>query len=184
MKFEHTTLISELWNCRGQSKISDEILILTPKLRQFQGARGQRFSGVRVRNSEEIFTLTPSIQGFYSDPIYRELSIMSPNFHPLTISDIRKETDAAVCLTFDVPAALEEAYRFTQGQYLTLRAEIDGTEVRRSYSICSGVDDGKLRVAVKKITGGVFSTYANEELGQGDVMEVMPPQGTFFTPAG
>ena len=107
---------------------------------------------------------------------------MSPNFHPLTISDIRKETDDAVCLTFDVPAALEDAYRFTQGQYLTLKAHIDGTEVRRSYSICSGIDDGTLRVAVKKVAGGVFSTFANEELGQGDVVEVMPPQGTFFTP--
>ena len=83
-------------------------------------------------------------------------------FHQLTISDIRKETDDAVCLTFDVPADLSETYRFIQGQYLTLKAEIDGTEVRRSYSICSGVDDGILRVAVKKITGGVFSTFANE----------------------
>ena len=103
-------------------------------------------------------------------------------FHQLTISDIRKETDDAVCLTFDVPADLSETYRFIQGQYLTLKAEIDGTEVRRSYSICSGVDDGILRVAVKKITGGVFSTFANEELGKGDVLEVMPPQGTFYTP--
>ena len=105
-----------------------------------------------------------------------------PDFHQLTISDVRKETDAAVCLTFDVPAGLSETYRFIQGQYLTLKVHIDGTEVRRSYSICSGVDDGTLRVAVKKVTGGVFSTFANEELGRGDVMEVMPPQGTFFTP--
>ena len=105
-----------------------------------------------------------------------------PEFHPLTIGDISKETDNAVCLTFDVPAELSETYRFTQGQYLTLKAEIDGAEVRRSYSICAGVDDGTLRVAVKKITGGVFSSFANEKLGKGDVMEVMPPQGTFFTP--
>ena len=105
-----------------------------------------------------------------------------PEFHPLTISDIRKETDNAVCLTFDVPADLSETYRFTQGQYLTLKAEIDGTEVRRSYSICSGVDDGTLRVAVKKIEGGIFSTFINEKLDKGDVIEVMPPAGTFFTP--
>ena len=105
-----------------------------------------------------------------------------PEFHQLTISDIRKETDNAVCLTFDVPAGLAETYRFTQGQYLTLKADIDGTETRRSYSICSGVDDGTLRVAVKKVTGGLFSTFANERLGKGDVLEVMPPQGTFFTP--
>ena len=105
-----------------------------------------------------------------------------PVFHSLTISDIRKETDDAVCLTFDVPADLAETYRFIQGQYLTLKAHIDGSEVRRSYSICAGVDDGELRVAVKKVAGGVFSTFANEELGTGDVIEVMPPRGTFFTP--
>ena len=105
-----------------------------------------------------------------------------PEFHPLIISDIRNETDNAVCLTFDVPGDLIETFRFTQGQYLTLRAEIDGDEVRRSYSICSGVDDATLRVAVKKIEGGVFSTFANGKLGKGDLMGVMPPQGTFFTP--
>ena len=99
----------------------------------------------------------------------------------MTISDLSKETDNAVCLTFDIPAELSETYRFIQGQYLTLKAEINGAAVRRCYSICSGVDDGTLRVAVKKITGGVFSTYANEELSSGDVIEVMPPQGTFFT---
>ncbi len=104
------------------------------------------------------------------------------NFHPLIISDISKETDAAVCLTFDVPADLSETYRFTQGQYLTLKTHIDGAEVRRSYSICSGVDDGVLRVAVKQVAGGVFSTFANKELSQGDIIEVMPPQGAFFTP--
>ena len=105
-----------------------------------------------------------------------------PEFYPLTISDIRKETDDSVCLTFDVPADLSDLYRFIQGQYLTLKADIDGAEVRRSYSICSGVDDGTLRVAVKKVAGGVFSTYANENLASGDKLEVMPPQGSFFTP--
>ncbi len=105
-----------------------------------------------------------------------------PEFYPLIISDIRKETDSAVCLTLAVPDDLQETYRFTQGQYLTLKAFIDGTEVRRSYSICSGIDDGTLQVAVKKVTGGVFSTFANESLSAGDVIEVMPPQGTFFTP--
>ncbi len=87
-----------------------------------------------------------------------------------------------MCLTLAVPDDLQETYRFTQGQYLTLKAFIDGTEVRRSYSICSGVDDAALRVAVKKVAGGVFSTFANESLSAGDVVEVMPPQGTFFTP--
>ncbi len=105
-----------------------------------------------------------------------------PEFHPLTLSNIRNETDNAVCLTFDVPERLAETFQFTQGQYLTLKAEIDRDEVRRSYSICSGVDDGTLRVAVKKIAGGVFSTFANQELGKGDLIDVMSPQGTFFTP--
>ena len=103
-------------------------------------------------------------------------------FNTLTISDISSETDEAMCLTFDVPPDLHDAYRFTQGQYLTLKADIDGTEVRRSYSICSGVDDGSLRVAVKKVAGGLFSSYANENLAAGDRLEVMPPRGTFFTP--
>ena len=103
-------------------------------------------------------------------------------FHPLTISAVRSETDKAVCLTFDVPDRLAEAFRFTQGQYLTLKSEIEGSEVSRSYSICSGVDDDALRVAVKKIEGGVFSTFVNEKLGKGDVIDVLPPKGTFFTP--
>ena len=119
--------------------------------------------------------------GLKSVPITLPISKM-PDFHQLTISDIRKETENAVCLTFDVPADLSETYRFTQGQYLTLKAHIDGTEVRRSYSICSGIDDGTLRVAVKKVAGGVFSSYANENLVRGASLEVMPPRGTFFTP--
>lgn len=105
-----------------------------------------------------------------------------PEFYPLSISAARKETDDAVCLTFAVPANLAETFRFTQGQYLTLKAEIDGAEVTRSYSICSAVDDGILQVAIKKVGGGVFSTFANEKLAEEDVIEVMPPQGTFFTP--
>ena len=105
-----------------------------------------------------------------------------PAFHPLTISHLSRETDSAVCLTFDVPADLSETYRFVQGQYLTLQAQIDGARVRRSYSICSGLDDGVLRVAIKEVEGGVFSTYANTRLAAGDCLEVMPPQGTFFTP--
>ena len=103
-------------------------------------------------------------------------------FYPLTISDISKETEHAVCLTFAVPEELSETFRFTQGQYLTLQTAIDGTGLRRSYSICSGVDDGTLRVAVKKVPGGVFSTYANEVMNAGEQLYVMPPQGTFATP--
>jgi ring-1,2-phenylacetyl-CoA epoxidase subunit PaaE len=89
------------------------------------------------------------------------------------------ETDDAVRLCFDVPADLRPEFAFEHGQYLTLKADIDGEEVRRSYSICAGVDDPQLQVAVKRVEGGRFSTYANESLKEGDVIDVMPPAGTF-----
>jgi len=101
------------------------------------------------------------------------------NFYPLTIADVHPETDGAVCVTFEVPAEHDEKFRFIQGQFLTLRAEIDGEEVRRSYSICSGVNDGHLRVGIKRVKDGVFSNYANDNFNKGDTVEVMPPQGSF-----
>ena len=104
------------------------------------------------------------------------------SYHPLRVAGVRPETDSAVCVTFDVPGPLREDFRFIQGQYLTLCAEIDGEEVSRSYSICSGIDDGDLRVGIRRIDGGVFSTYANEKLSAGDAIRVMPPRGGFFTP--
>lgn len=103
-------------------------------------------------------------------------------FYPLTVSDIRPETDSAVCITFAVPENLKNAFDFIQGQYLTLRKTINGEDVRRSYSVCSGVDDGVLQVAVKRIEGGIFSNYANSELAVGDTVDVMPPSGKFYTP--
>src|SRR5256886_15351559 len=93
-------------------------------------------------------------------------------FHPLTIASVARETRDAVTLTFDVPPALGDAFRFVQGQHLTLRADIGGEHVRRSYSICSAVQDNKLRIAVKKTPGGVFSTWANEHLRQGATIDV------------
>ncbi|MGQ7247652.1 1,2-phenylacetyl-CoA epoxidase subunit PaaE [Halomonas sp. V046] len=103
-------------------------------------------------------------------------------FHRLTVEDIRKETRDAVSIAFRVPPELREAFRFTQGQYLTLRRDIQGEDVRRSYSICTGVQDDDIRVAVKLVPGGAFSTFANEALAVGDSLEVMPPQGKFFVP--
>ncbi|WP_010626087.1 1,2-phenylacetyl-CoA epoxidase subunit PaaE [Halomonas sp. KM-1] len=103
-------------------------------------------------------------------------------FHDLTVRDIRKETSESVSIAFEVPESLHEAFRFTQGQYLTLRREIAGEEVRRSYSICTGVHEGEIRVAVKLVPGGAFSTFANHELAVGDTLQVMPPQGKFFVP--
>ncbi len=102
-------------------------------------------------------------------------------FFLLPVAEVRPETRDAVCVTFDVPAPLKETFRFIQGQYLTLRAEVDGGEVTRSYSICSGIDDGCLKVGIKKIGGGVFSTFANQTLQTGDEIRVMPPQGRFYT---
>jgi ring-1,2-phenylacetyl-CoA epoxidase subunit PaaE len=102
-------------------------------------------------------------------------------FHPLRIADLRRETDDAVSLAFDIPEALRPLFAFAPGQYLTLRAELDGGEARRSYSICSGLDDGELRVAVKHVPGGAFSTLANTAWRTGDLVEVMPPAGRFGT---
>ena len=106
---------------------------------------------------------------------------MTPKFHPLKITEVRRETADAISLRFDVPAELAEDYRFVQGQHLTLKARVNDEELRRSYSICAGVDDGELRVAIKKIGGGRFSTWAHDGLQAGDVIEVMTPEGRFHT---
>jgi len=103
-------------------------------------------------------------------------------FHPLPIADVRHETRDAIAVTFAVPPALTDAFRFTQGQHLTLRAKIDGEDLRRSYSICSAVHDGDLRIAIKRAPGGIFSTWANETLKAGHTIDVMPPMGHFNTP--
>jgi ring-1,2-phenylacetyl-CoA epoxidase subunit PaaE len=105
---------------------------------------------------------------------------MSLHFHPLKVRDLKPDTEEATIVCFDVPEHLSEAFRFTQGQYLTLRADVDGEDLRRSYSICSGVDDGELRVGIRKV--GAFSNWVNRSLRPGDTIEVIPPQGHFFAP--
>ncbi len=105
----------------------------------------------------------------------------STKFYPLRICDIRRETADTVSIAFEVPEELRALFQFTQGQYLTLRAVIDGADQRRSYSICSAPHEADLRVAIKKVPGGAFSTFANEQLRVGDELRVMPPQGRFFT---
>ncbi len=107
---------------------------------------------------------------------------MASRFHTLTISDLRRETPDAVSLAFAVPPDLRADYAFTPGQYLTLRAAIDSEDIRRSYSICSGLDDNELRVAIKHVQGGAFSTWANEHLRIGDALDVMTPDGRFGVP--
>ncbi|HET9977972.1 MAG TPA: 1,2-phenylacetyl-CoA epoxidase subunit PaaE [Burkholderiaceae bacterium] len=103
-------------------------------------------------------------------------------FHPLRVRRIEPDTDEAVIVSFDVPPDLRDVFGFNQGQYLTLRTEVDGQDLRRSYSICAGIDDGELRVGVRKVAGGVFSNWINERLKPGDTVQVMPPQGRFFVP--
>ncbi len=100
-------------------------------------------------------------------------------FHPLKVAHVTRETRDAVALTFDVPAALKDSFRFVQGQHLTLRADIGGEDLRRSYSICSAVQDETLRIAVKKAPGGAFSNWINDHVRPGQVLEVMPPMGHF-----
>ena len=102
-----------------------------------------------------------------------------PRFHRLTIRDVTRETAKAVSIAFDVPEALKDDYAFEPGQYLTLRTTLEGEEVRRSYSICSGPHDGELRVAVKQVDQGLFSTWVGEQLRAGDAIEVMTPTGRF-----
>lgn len=106
---------------------------------------------------------------------------MSSRFHSLKVSSIQADTDKAVIINFEVPQELQDDFSFIQGQYLTLRKGFNGEEVRRSYSICAGLDDDQLRVGVKHVDGGVFSTWANNELKAGDAVDVMPPQGNFHS---
>jgi ring-1,2-phenylacetyl-CoA epoxidase subunit PaaE len=103
----------------------------------------------------------------------------TPRFHRLAVNDVRRESADAVSLTFAIPSELTDDYSFVPGQYLTLRTIMDGEEVRRSYSICSGPDDGELRIAVKKVDGGAFSSWAADELKAGDELDVMTPTGRF-----
>ncbi|HLO83146.1 MAG TPA: 1,2-phenylacetyl-CoA epoxidase subunit PaaE [Chitinophagaceae bacterium] len=106
---------------------------------------------------------------------------MSLHFHTLTIKDIRKETEDCISVSFDIPESLEESFRFEQGQNITVRKVIDGEELRRNYSICTSPNDQELRVAIKAMPFGRFSTWANAGLKKGDTLEVMPPTGKFNT---
>lgn len=105
----------------------------------------------------------------------------SSRFYPLKIARVYEETRNAIVVVFDIPPELGEIFRFVQGQYVTLRARIRGEDVERSYSICSAVQDGFLRVGIKKATGGVFSNWAAENLKPGAIVQVMPPEGRFHT---
>jgi len=104
---------------------------------------------------------------------------MSLHFHPLRVREVKPDTDEAVLVSFDVPPELSETFAFKPGQYLTLRQDIAGEDLRRSYSICAGSDDPALQVGVRRVDGGRFSSWINGELKAGDVIQVYPPQGRF-----
>ncbi|RYG02137.1 MAG: phenylacetate-CoA oxygenase/reductase subunit PaaK [Chitinophagaceae bacterium] len=106
---------------------------------------------------------------------------MSIHFHPLRISSIRQETPECISVVFDIPEDLQQQFKFTQGQSLTMRKTIAGEEVRRTYSICSSPFDQELRVAIKKQEGGLFSGFAHDLLRAGDTLDVMEPIGKFYT---
>jgi ring-1,2-phenylacetyl-CoA epoxidase subunit PaaE len=103
-------------------------------------------------------------------------------FYPLTVAAVKHETRDAIAVTFNVPRDLKETFAYRQGQHLTLRAMIKGEDVRRSYSICSAVQDNLLRVAIKRTQGGLFSTWAIDALQPGATLDVMPPMGHFNVP--
>ena len=104
---------------------------------------------------------------------------MSTTFHPLTVTEVRRETDDAVSICFDIPEHLRPLFAFRAGQHLTLRTDLGGEDVRRNYSVCVAPHEGEVRVAIKRIGGGRFSTWANEALAAGATLDVMPPHGSF-----
>jgi ring-1,2-phenylacetyl-CoA epoxidase subunit PaaE len=103
-------------------------------------------------------------------------------FHRLRVADVERITEDAVAITFAVPDELRDAYAYQPGQHLTLRCELAGDDVRRNYSICSPATSGMLRIGVKRLPGGAFSTYAFERLRPGDTLDVMTPSGRFTVP--
>ncbi|MEM6685993.1 MAG: ferredoxin--NADP reductase [Bacteroidota bacterium] len=106
------------------------------------------------------------------------------DFRPLEVRHIHRETPSAVSVEFHVPEALAPSYTFKAGQYITLKTQINGEEVRRAYSLCAAPKEDKLRVAIKEVANGTFSTYANRELTEGSVLEVHAPEGFFvYTPS-
>ena len=115
---------------------------------------------------------------YYAYFCLKSFSIMQ--FHNLTVANIKKEAADTVSISFDIPNNLKSEYQFIPGQYLTLKTEINGEDVRRAYSICSAPHEDSLSIAVKQIPNGVFSTFANQTLKVGDKLEVLTPNGHFY----
>ncbi|MEP6747160.1 MAG: 1,2-phenylacetyl-CoA epoxidase subunit PaaE [Bacteroidota bacterium] len=106
---------------------------------------------------------------------------MATHFHPLEIKDIRNETPDCISVSFIIPAHLKSQFTFIQGQNITIKTNIDGETLRRSYSVCSSPMDNELRIAVKKVNNGKFSSWAGSYLKKGIILEVLPPSGKFYT---
>lgn len=102
-----------------------------------------------------------------------------PDFYSLKVDAIQQLTPSSVALSFEIPDSLQQVFSFSPGQYITIKKELNGQDIRRAYSISSTPASGKLTVGVKKVPNGIFSTYANEEIRVGDVLQVMPPEGRF-----
>jgi ring-1,2-phenylacetyl-CoA epoxidase subunit PaaE len=102
-------------------------------------------------------------------------------FHPLRVACVERLTDDAVAVTFDVPPELREDFRFQAGQHVSIRSPVAGDDVRRNYSICAPATSGRLRIGVKRIPDGIFSTFVAERLRPGDVLDIMTPTGSFST---
>lgn len=103
---------------------------------------------------------------------------MAVHFHPLKIRSVKKETADCVSVSFDVPAELADTFSFSEGQNITIRQVVDGNEVRRSYSLCTAPHEKELKVAIKAVDGGIFSSFA-QSLKKGDTLEILPPLGKF-----
>ena len=107
---------------------------------------------------------------------------LNTEFHSLKIAEVRRETADAVSIRFDVPEKLRELFRFRAGQHVTLRTNVEGEDLRRTYSVCVPPRDGVLRIAIKQMPGGRFSAWANRELKEGQSIDVLPPMGRFVLP--
>lgn len=102
-------------------------------------------------------------------------------FHPLKVADVRRETADSVSIAFEIPTAFQNEYQYTQGQYVTIKMDINGEEIRRSYSLCSSpLADADFRIAAKKVKDGRMSVFMNDSVKVGDIMDVMTPMGNFY----
>jgi ferredoxin-NADP reductase/fatty acid desaturase len=157
------------WNVNRDAYLAQDVPIATPWGRQLTSSEYRAWRRLTESYDGPPAPARPVAPG----------SPAQTGFHPLRIEDVRPLTGNAVSITFAVPDELRDTFRFVPGQHLVLRAVVNGQEVRRTYSICTAATSGVLRIAVKRLDGGVFSTHAVTELKAGDTLEVQPPAGRF-----